>query len=313
MSDLERLLYRLGIPESKAKLLFEAGILSVDALAFLKPQEISRLLKIDVKDAIRILEEARRASSLLLMNFPEFVTSSRRQYFSTGCKALDKILGGGVPLGALLEIVGEAGSGRTQLAHQLCVTVQLPKERGGLQMKALYVDSEGAFRPERLISIAKRFDLIPRQVLRNVLHVRVLSFAQQYSAIVRSHEFLRYGLGLIVLDSLTSLLRSEYASDLAKRRWALSRLLHALRLMAKEGPAIVLINDVLSDPYTGELRPVGGSILEQMTDVCLFLHKMEGGFRIAELTHAPDLPRGKARFKISAEGIIDYEGDKRSV
>ena len=37
--------------------------------------------------------------------------------------------------------------------HQLCVNVQLPKSEGGLEGK-LYIDTEGTFRPERLIQMA---------------------------------------------------------------------------------------------------------------------------------------------------------------
>jgi len=37
---------------------------------------------------------------------------------------------------------------------------------------AMYIDTEGTFRPERLISIAKRFKLSPDQVLDNVAYAR---------------------------------------------------------------------------------------------------------------------------------------------
>jgi RecA/RadA recombinase len=49
--------------------------------------------------------------------------------------------------------------GKTQLCHQLCVTCQLPLESGGAEGKALYIDTEGTFRPQRLIAIAQRYGL----------------------------------------------------------------------------------------------------------------------------------------------------------
>lgn len=39
---------------------------------------------------------------------------------------------------------------------------------GGGEGKALYVDTEGTFRPERLVAIAERYGLNPDDVLDNV-------------------------------------------------------------------------------------------------------------------------------------------------
>ncbi|MEM0226527.1 MAG: DNA repair and recombination protein RadA, partial [Thermofilaceae archaeon] len=70
---------------------------------------------------------------------------------STGCRCLDSLLGGIEPP-LVLEVAGPPASGKTQLCHQLAVMVQLPRERGGLSGRALYIDTEGTFRPERIIS-----------------------------------------------------------------------------------------------------------------------------------------------------------------
>jgi len=48
----------------------------------------------------------------------------------------------------------------------------MPKEKGGGEGKALYIDTEGTFRPERLHSIAERFGLDPQEVLENVAYAR---------------------------------------------------------------------------------------------------------------------------------------------
>jgi DNA repair protein RAD51 len=52
------------------------------------------------------------------------------------------------------------------------VTCQLPREKGGGEGKAMYIDTEGTFRPERLVSIAERFGLDPSEVLENVAYAR---------------------------------------------------------------------------------------------------------------------------------------------
>ncbi|NPA99244.1 MAG: DNA repair and recombination protein RadA, partial [Crenarchaeota archaeon] len=63
---------------------------------------------------VRTLEEIRREAE-------------SRPRISTGSRALDELLGGGVPTGELTEFAGPFGSGKSQLAFQLSVNVQLPE------------------------------------------------------------------------------------------------------------------------------------------------------------------------------------------
>jgi meiotic recombination protein DMC1 len=51
----------------------------------------------------------------------------------------------------------------------LCVTAQLPRSQGGGQGKVLFIDTENTFRPERIRSIAKRYDLDPDETLNNIM------------------------------------------------------------------------------------------------------------------------------------------------
>jgi hypothetical protein len=59
-------------------------------------------------------------------------------------------------------------TGKTQLCMTLCVTSQLPLSMGGAEGKAAVIDTEGSFRPERVVQIAQRFNLEPEAVLNNV-------------------------------------------------------------------------------------------------------------------------------------------------
>lgn len=84
-------------------------------------------------------------------------------FLTTGCPNIDAFLNGGVIQSGMTEITGPGGSGKTQLALQLCITCQLPEHLGGL--------NKGRFhflvilRDSRRISIPKdwfaffRFDL----------------------------------------------------------------------------------------------------------------------------------------------------------
>ena len=78
---------------------------------------------------------------------------------TTGSTALDELLKGGIETGSITELYGEFRTGKTQLCHQLCVTCQLPRSQGGGEGKALFIDTEGTFRPQRLVAIAERYGM----------------------------------------------------------------------------------------------------------------------------------------------------------
>jgi RecA/RadA recombinase len=70
------------------------------------------------------------------------------------CKEVDELLGGGAPLGELLEVVGAPGTGKTTLAVQLALDVQILPEFGGCGGAALFIDTEGSFDPRRAATMA---------------------------------------------------------------------------------------------------------------------------------------------------------------
>ncbi|XP_073267014.1 meiotic recombination protein DMC1 homolog [Populus alba] len=80
-------------------------------------------------------------------------------HITTGSQALDELLGGGVETSAITEAFGEFRSGKTQLAHTLCVSTQLPTNMHGGNGKVAYIDTEGTFRPDRIVPIAERFGM----------------------------------------------------------------------------------------------------------------------------------------------------------
>lgn len=60
---------------------------------------------------------------------------------STGSRQLDSLLCGGIQSMSITEAFGEYRTGKTQLAHTLCVRVQLPLNMGGANGKAGKISS----------------------------------------------------------------------------------------------------------------------------------------------------------------------------
>ncbi len=91
---------------------------------------------------------------------------------STGSTELDNLLGGGIETGSITEIFGEFRTGKTQFCHTLMVTCQRPLDQGGAEGRALYIDTEGTFRPQKLVAIAERFQMNSEEVLDNIICAR---------------------------------------------------------------------------------------------------------------------------------------------
>ena len=108
----------------------------------------------------KCLEAAGKLVELGFTTAKEYaVQRSSMLKLTTGSGELDKILGGGMETGSMTELFGEFRTGKTQLCHTLAVTCQLPMDQGGGEGKALYIDTEGTFRPERLAEIATRYGM----------------------------------------------------------------------------------------------------------------------------------------------------------
>lgn len=60
------------------------------------------------------------------------------EFLPTGCYVLDAIMGGGLPMGRIVEIYGETSTGKSLIGAQCCASVQ---DAGGI---AVYIDTESA-------------------------------------------------------------------------------------------------------------------------------------------------------------------------
>ncbi len=165
-----------GLGAVSKKKLNDIGILTVLDLAVRSPSEIADRLGSDLSRATEFANKARIKLVALGVLEKDFVSATeiykRRQSISrisTGSSSLDNLLGGGIETQAITEFYGEFGSGKTQICHTACILVQQPKEKGGLEAGAIYVDTENTIRPERILDIAKARELDTDKVLDNII------------------------------------------------------------------------------------------------------------------------------------------------
>ena len=174
-------------------------------------------------------------------------------FFASLCShtVADVCLAGGFETGSITELYGEFRTGKTQLCHTLCVTCQLPVDQGGGEGKALYIDTEGSFRPERLVAIAERFGVSPEDVLDNVAYARAFNSEHQQTLLDQAASMMAENrFGLVVVDSATALFRNEFVGrgELATRQQQLGQFLRKLQRLADEfGCAVVITNQVVAN------------------------------------------------------------------
>lgn len=301
-----------GISTSDIKKLSEAGFYTVESLAYTPKKTLLAIKGISEAKADKILNEVVKLVPMGFTTATEFHQKrSEIIQVTTGSKELDKLLQGGIETGSITEIFGEFRTGKTQLCHQLCVTCQLPVDCGGAEGKAMYIDTEGTFRPERLLAVAERYGLNGPEVLDNVAYARAYNSDHQTQLLIHASAMMsesRYA--LVIVDSATALYRTDYSGrgELAARQMHLARFLRTLLRLADEyGVAVVMTNQVVaqvdgasmfqSDPK----KPIGGHIMAHASTTRLYLRKGRGETRICKIYDSPCLPEAEAMFAITPD------------
>ncbi|MGC9210452.1 MAG: DNA repair and recombination protein RadA [Acidilobus sp.] len=304
-----------GVGPTTAEKLIENGFSTIEAIAVATPQEVAQAAGIPLQTAQKIVEAARQALDIRFKTALELKKERLNiRKITTGSKALDDLLGGGVETKQITEFYGEYGTGKTQICHQLAVNVQLPEDKGGLGAKAVYIDTEGTFRWERIEQMARGLGLDPDKVMDNIYWIRAINSHHQMAIVDSLFDLLsKDNVKLVVVDSLTSHFRAEFPGreNLAARQQLLNRHLHQLmRLAEVYDAAVVVTNQVMSRPdvfYGDPTAAVGGNVVAHAPGIRVQLKKSRGNKRIARVVDAPHLPEGETVFAITEFGIRDAE------
>jgi len=303
-----------GVGPAIAEKLRDAGYVDPLSIAVASPSELADAAEIGESTASKIIINARKMADIGGFETGGALLEKRAQIgrLSSGSKTLDELLGGGFESQSIIELFGEFGSGKTQIAHQLCVMVQLPKEQGGLEGHAFYIDTENTFRPERIVQMAEGCNLDTDEVLSRIHVARAYNSSHQMLLVDKVKEMSsEIPARLLVVDSLTAHFRAEYVGRgaLADRQQKLNKHMHDLLRWSDLNNGVVCVTNQVAakpDAFFGDpTRPIGGHIVGHTATFRIYLRKSKGPKRIARLIDSPHLPEGEAVFTITDKGVQD--------
>ncbi len=308
-----------------AQKLKEAGFTTIEAIAVASPAELANTAEIGESTAAKIITAARQSADIGGFETGDAVLERRKLVgkLSTGCMEFNEMMGGGIESQSITEMYGEFGSGKTQIAHQLAVNVQLPRERGGLGGSVIIIDTENTFRPERIAQMVEGLSLRygeefdPEDFLQNIHVARAYNSNHQILLVDSASELANelkdtdHPVRLLIVDSLTAHFRAEYVGrgTLADRQQKLNKHLHGLQRFGDLFNACVIVtNQVMSKPdafFGDPTKPIGGHILGHTATFRLYIRKSKGDKRIVRLVDSPNLPDGESIVSITTEGLLD--------
>lgn len=314
LEDLE------GVGPTTARKMREAGIGSVVQLAVMSAEELSTEIGSTKETSTNFILAAKKLlqDSKVLDN--EFTTADvqlekRRAILrcSTGSRALDELLLGGLETHAITEFYGEFGSGKSQICHTLAVMAGQAPELGGLGSKAIWLDTEGTFRPERIDQIARARGLDATETLQNIAICKLYNSSHLELLVKELGRYIeQFKAKLVIVDSIISLHRAEFAGrgTLADRQQKLNGVMHKLtRIAEMYGVAVVITNQVQSTPDTffgDPTKPAGGNVIGHASTYRVYLRKA-GTDRVAKIIDSPYHPYSDTRFTVNERGLDDVD------
>lgn len=329
----------------------KAHITDLSHVLSLSASDLVRLTRLSSSDVLVLQKTAANAVPRLPMvtafdlwrNSKALLPEFERKRLSVGCHLLDHFLKGGVLSQALTEISGESASGKTQLCLQLCLTVQMPVEMGGLEAGAIYVCTEDAFPSRRLKQMIDvlhkaRPSVVNSVLMDNVYIEHSADVDDLWKCISQKIPFLlRSGkVKLVIIDSLAAVFRSSLVEvDLVKRARQLSSVGALLSRLSNDFRIPIVVVNQVSDivesnsfSSTERRMPSLGIVWGNQVTMRLMLSRTSecvtleynldnsaaeenktlysANVRCLQVIFAPHLPNTTCRFIITQGGLQGY-------
>lgn len=186
------------------------GITTVDLLSASKvPDGISRLarkIKRSVNEVTQFIERLYGSMSHGIEDINILESIKRPLHMSTGLESLDRKLDGGVPCGAISEVFGASGTGKSQLLLQMSIE----NLESCAVSKTVYISTESNIATTRLHDLAGNEK--SSQLMERILSVYCSDIEQQDHIIFTQLPVLLerdVNINLVIIDSISHHLRHD--------------------------------------------------------------------------------------------------------
>jgi len=206
---------------------------------------------------------------------------------------LDNLLGGGIAAGTITDIFGPSGTGKTQIAMQICVN----SIKHG---KIIYQDTTGGFRPERMLQLIKS-KYLDDKLLDKIMVARATNIAEQIGFVNKICEVNPI---LLVIDSITDLFTFEYSreSNSLEKHIKFMEYMHLLGMLSITKKISIVVTNTVRQDVESEKESLAKSI-------SMFTHKKIRLEKSGQKFVAEVLPsfgdKKVVSYKITSEGVIE--------
>jgi DNA repair protein RadA len=304
-----------GVASTTVKKLHKVGLVTLESIAVTPPREIVELTGMGVATAIKVNTLARLKVDPGFVSATDLLeTRKHMMKCKTGSNEFDRIMGGGIETGVITELIGEFGSGKTQICYTLSVLAQRPVKEGGLGGRVCVIDTEGTFLPERIVQIAEARGYDTKEILNNVLIARAYNSDHQIMLVKNLPQVAQeHDVKLVIVDSMIGHFRGEYIGrgTLAERQQKIASVLgNLLRIAEAFNLSVVLTNQVQAKPdvaYGDPNRPAGGHVMAHACTHRVYLRKGRSNTRLVQVIDSPYLPEEKIRIAVTEAGICNED------
>lgn len=327
-------LRRAGVSPELCELLKRHRVETCKDLLSLTTLEVMRVADLSHHGALDLLRSVSTHCAPPVTTLLKLWKPTSESFFPTSLPALDHLLRGGLPLGTLTEVVGPSGCGKTQLCVMLSVLATLPQALGGRDSDVVYIDTEAAFSAERLVGMAQaRFPdhFSSQERLREMaarVHVyRELTCQDVLNRLDRLEEaIISTNAGLVILDSVASVVRKEFDTslpgNLATRSNLLSQEASTLKYLAHQfNIPVVLTNQITThlghggseapgEVHSGFVTAALGNTWSHMMNTRLIVQYGDASQRQIVIAKSPVAAYAVLNYSIREQGIC-LEGDNQ--
>lgn len=264
------------------------------------------------KEKIETIKAMYDGEAIFESAFELFRDAKKFDQIGFGVESLDRLTGGGIDVGSVTEVFGDAGSGKTQLCLQLAINCA-----ANLNGITLYCSTDKSFPSQRLSQMAE--SQRSKEILDEV-------YVWEIRDVEKLKDFMRKDLPravalwpnvkLIVIDSIAGIFRHE--TDYIQRARDMREFIEELTRQANEHNfAIVCTNHMTAKTGFSEEVAALGPSWEKLVTSKLKVTKTDRmletsgddiiRLRTLEVIHSPRLPPSKGNFAINSSGAVDIE------